>query len=141
MDTYYFVEKNDKYLDLAKNLIDKQLSFRWEMGLLPMTPNAKMSHLDNLVDFSVSIRRYAELSGNISYLKHSIDLINNTLIHHRGKYGYYDHINIFGKPVDFKINPFPPKYNGLLLKGIINILTIDEKMYENLELHELFNDR
>jgi hypothetical protein len=141
MDAYHFIERNEIYLKTAENIINTQLSFQWDNGLLPMAPNAQITHLDNLVDFSVSIRRYAEISNKSQYLEKSIGIMESVVKYHSGKYGYYDHINKLGNPVFYDSNIYPPKYNGLLLKGIINVLTIKEKMYENLELHNLFNDR
>lgn len=141
MDTYFYVEKNPKFLKITKKIIDTQLSFRWENGLMPITSNAKITHLDNLVDFSVSIRRYANLSGENSYLEYAKEIMEKTLKYHKGEYGYYNNIDINERPVNYQINRYPPKYNGLLLKGIINILTIDKNMYEDTNLHDIFNDR
>jgi len=103
-----------------------------------MYSKANITHLDTLVDFSISIRRYAELSGNTSYLEHIYKLMNKTLESHSGEYGYYTNIDINGNP---KNNLIEPKYNGLLLKGIINLITIDEKIYDNPKLHDIFKDR
>ena len=67
--------------------------------------------------------------------------MEKTLKFHRGEKGYFTHININGEPINYKINKFPPKYNSLLLKGVINLLTIDKSMYNDPELIDLFKDR
>ncbi|MFX0142094.1 MAG: hypothetical protein ACFFDN_51125, partial [Candidatus Hodarchaeota archaeon] len=138
MDSFYFIRRDNKYLELTKEIIDKRLADRWKNGLIPWYFNGKYTHIDSLVDFSISIRRYAELSGDASYLDYSYELLKNTLKFHYSKKGYYLNIKRNDKPLSIKISP---KYNGLLLKGIINLLTINENMYENLKLHDILKDR
>ncbi|MEK7658892.1 MAG: hypothetical protein AAB352_03460 [Patescibacteria group bacterium] len=142
MDAYFFIEKNASYLELAKEIIDKRLEKKWDNGLCPVNFDEDKAHIDNQVDFSISIRRYAELSGDEFYLKESYDLMEKTLQLYKGDKGFFTNINSSGKPLDTgKTNAIDPKYNGLLLKGIIHMLTIKKNMYDNPKLHDLFKDR
>ncbi|MBL7196745.1 MAG: hypothetical protein ISS47_01450 [Candidatus Omnitrophica bacterium] len=142
MDTYIFLDKNSKYLELAKKIIDTRILNRWDNGLIPMDIGSDRTHLDNLVDFAISIRRYAEISDDNSYKDITIDIMKNTFKLHKGDKGYYTNVNMKGEPINLgKVNAIDPKYNGLLLKGIVNILTMDEKIYDNRYLHDIFKDR
>ena len=109
------------------------------IGLFPVKNGSSIP--GTLIDFSVSIRRFAELSNESSYFQYCEDLILNLLKYHKGQYGLVQHVNQDNEPIYHNRNTYPPKYNGLALKGIINLLTIDERIYENPKLHSLFNDR
>lgn len=141
MDTYFFVNRDEAYLDLAREIIDTRLDGRWRNGLIPLDFDAPMTHLDSLVDFAISIRRYAELSGHSSYLDYARDIMDKTLDIHQGEEGFYTHVNSSGEPVVVSNHTVDPKYNGLLLKGLVNLLTLDQSIYAHTELHDLLKDR
>ncbi|MFX0094128.1 MAG: hypothetical protein ACFFBD_20490, partial [Candidatus Hodarchaeota archaeon] len=141
MDAYIFIKKDSTYLELAKKVIECRLKDRWKNGLIPNSLNNTMTHLDSLVDFAVSLRRYAEVSKEKEYFEVSDEIMEQTLKIHRGKKGYYTHVSRQGNPIMLRVNTIAPKYNGLLLKGIINMLTLKERIYGNALLHDLFKDR
>lgn len=142
MDAYYFLKNDKRYLELAKKIIDTRVANQWKNGLIPDEINGSYTFLDTLVDFSISIRRYAELAQDYSYLEYSQNLMETTLKYHEGENGFYTYINKDGYPDKNKV--IHPKYNALLLKGIINITTTNQKIYDksnSYELHDLFKDR
>ncbi len=141
MDTYVFVERDPAYIQLAKTIIDKRLKTRWSNGLIPISPEEDIDHMDQIVDFAISIRRVGELSKDTWYLKISKELIEKVLCLHQGEGGFYTHVSRDGQPVHLRANAIDPKYNGLLLKGLVNLLTLNQKMYESNELVDLFKDR
>ncbi len=141
MDSYVFVEQDPSHLRLAKAIVDKRLKTRWDNGLIPISPDTDKDHIDQIIDFAISSRRVAEVSGDLIYLEASRDLIEKVLCFHQGKEGFYTHVNQQGQPVHRDSNTIDPKYNGLLLKGLINLLTLDQKMYESKELTDIFKDR
>lgn len=142
LDAYFLIEKNPDYLKLAKQIIDNRLKDRWENGLIPINLSADKNDIDNQVDFSISMRRYGEAAGDKAYLEKSLQLMEKTLKIHKADKGYYRRVNSKGQGLNKdKVNAIDPKYNGLLLKGIINMLTIEKNMYNNPVLHDLFKDR
>lgn len=131
-----------EWVQRAGEIVDAQWNARWETGLLPMFPGADRDHLDNQVDFAVSLRRYGEAVGDPRYQERSRDLLLAALRHHRAPEGYYTHVDRSGRPLRVgEVNAVDPKYNGLLLKGLICLMTMDQKITEHPELHDLFKDR
>ena len=137
-DTLFFAVdlfKNDKerLLKKAKNILDYHWDNRLENGLLPYHDNGLFAHIDSQVDFAVSLRRYFELSGDEDYKHKSIKLTKRVIDQHYSPDGYYTYS---GEITD---NVIDPKYNALLLKGIINLITIDDPIYP--DFYSLFKDR
>jgi len=138
-DALYFVKdkfsqiQKNKLLNIAKNIIDYHWDNRMDNGLIPFHDKGVYAHIDVQVDFSVSIRKYAEISKNIKYLEKSKFLIEKTIEEHYSKDGYYTYSG------DISKNAIDPKYNALLLKGFINILTLHESLYN--KYYSLFKDR
>ena len=80
-------------------------------------------------------RRYAELSGDRLYLDRAREITEIALKVHFTTDGYRTYS---GEVAGF--NPIDPKYNALVLKGIINLLTLENrKIYP--DLRDLFKDR
>ena len=71
------------------------------------------AHIDNQVDFAVSLRRYAELSGEMGYKEIAKDLAETILDKYYTSEGYLTFVG------NVKSNPISPKYNALLLKNMI----------------------
>jgi len=140
-DAWNGVARDSGYLELAGDIAEKCLSWRWENGLIPMTPNGDRDHLDNQVDFSISLRRIGEIAKKKDFLDTSFEIMESALSTHRTKDGYCTHVDRQGMPVSLPINTIDPKYNGLLLKGVINLATRDQEIYASPELMDLFKDR
>jgi len=135
-DAVYFLEpkiQKKKYLTFAKTILDHAWDNRLENGLIPNRKFGKFAHIDNQVDFAISLRRYAELTGNQSYAEKSNSLLLKTMAVHKSPNGY---VTYSGKSIK---NVIDPKYNALLLKGMISLLTMNQKLYPNL--YSLFKDR
>jgi hypothetical protein len=140
-DAWNLVERDPKYLDLARDVAEKCLSWRWENGLVPMNPNGEWDHLDNQVDFSISLRRVGELTKMAEFLEGSVSVMNSALALHRTNEGFSTHVDKKGAPVTLHFNAVDPKYNGLLLKGLIHLETMDREIYSSDDLMDLFKDR
>ena len=135
-DTVYFVQPEDqknKYLSIVKSILDHAWNNRLENGLLPNNEFENLAHIDNQVDFAISLRRYAELTGEKKYAEKSQSLLLKTLAVHNSPEGYITYSGDVAKKI------IDPKYNALLLKGIISLLTKDQKLYP--DLYSLFKDR
>ncbi len=101
--------------------------------MIPYHDGVEFAHVDSQVDFAVSLRRFSDISGEKSYKKISVDLTKKVLKLHYSPDGY---LTYSGNVVN---NAIDPKYNALLLKGFINLITIDEQLYS--EYYDLFKDR
>jgi len=137
-DTIYFAENcipeyKDKFMSTIKEILDYGWQSRLENGLVPRYDGGDFAHIDNQVDFAVSLRRYSELSGDQTYKAKSVDLTKRALELHYSPDGYFTYSG--NKPN----NAIDPKYNALLLKGFANLLTINEPLYPHY--HSLFKDR
>lgn len=140
-DYYFFVNKKIEYLNRAKNVAEKWLSLQWNNALIPMFEECEIDHIDNLVDFSISLRRLSELIGNNVYLDEAKKIMDAAITFHYTEAGFVTHVTKSGLQVSGKpFNNIDPKYNALFLKGLINLLTTDKLIY-NSTLHDLFKDR
>lgn len=140
-DAWNHVERDQEYLGLASDVAEKSLSWRWKNGLIPTTPNGDRDHLDNQVDFSISLRRVGELTKKKEFLDASFAIIKSALTIHRTDDGYCTHVDRQGRPIILPVNTVDPKYNGLFLKGIIHLETRDQKIYASPKMMDLFKDR
>lgn len=132
-DGAYFAPMCKKNLPVIKNILDTHLNNLLPDGLIPYQENAKYAHIDNQIDFAISLRRYADLSGERDYLGKSMELVENTQKNHYSKNGYYTYSGSVSK------NEIDPKYNALFLKGLIHLITINEPLYP--KYHNIFKDR
>lgn len=130
---YSYFTGDKSFLPETKKIIDCQLERRLENDLLPEFTDAEHAHLDNQIDFAISMRRYAELSGKEKYLKNSVELTEKAIEKHYSPDGY---LTYWGESKEKVISS---KYNSLLLKGFINLKTKEEKIYP--KYHFLFKDR
>ena len=55
--------------------------------------------------------------------------------------GFYTHIYENGKNKNIGANNIDPKYNGLLLKGLIHLQEKNKNIYDDEKLIDLFKDR
>lgn len=140
-DAYNFVYKNDKWLETASEIANNCIGWSWDSGLIPMSPLNKINHLDNQIDFAISIRKLAELTNNYTLREKSFNLVEQTLIMHNSKEGFYTHLYENGSYKKLPKNTIDPKYNGLLLKGLIHMEEKNNEIYENDHLIDLFKDR
>ena len=137
-DTIYFAEDHiAEYKDKFMSVIEKIINYAWQNrldnGLLPYREGCGFAHIDSQVDFGVSLRRYAQLTGQKSYIDKSVELTKKTLKLHYTPNGYLTYSgNVPKKIID-------PKYNALLLKGFANLITIDKPLYP--DYYSLFKDR
>ena len=137
-DTVYFTENyiteyKDKFMSAIKEVIDYACQSRLENGLIPYRDGGDFAHIDSQVDFAVSLRRYAQLSGDESYKAESVELTKRVLELHYSPNGYFTYSgNVVNNVID-------PKYNALLLKSLANLITINKPLYP--EYYSLFKDR
>jgi len=68
-----------------------------------------------------------------SYKAMSVELTRRAIELHYSPDGYFTYSGNVAK------NVIDPKYNALLLKGFVNLLTIDEPLYP--QYYSLFKDR
>ena len=137
-DTVYFTkdcmpENKDRFMPVAKEILDYSWENRMENGLVPRYDGGDHGHIDNQVDFAISLRRYSELSNDQSYKTKSIDLMKKTLELHYSPDGYCTYSGNVPKVI------IDPKYNALFLKGFAHLMTIDKPLYP--EYYSLFKDR
>ena len=137
-DTIYFAEDHiaqyrDRFMSVVREIIDYAWQSRLENGLVPYRDGGDFAHIDSQVDFSVSLRRYAQLSGQQIYKNRAVELTERVLELHYSPDGYFTYSGNVPKSV------IDPKYNALLLKGFANLVTIDEPLYPHY--HSLFKDR
>lgn len=138
-DTYSFASKKAEYLYFAKEIANTWFTHQWPNGLFPSVPGGVSNHIDHQTDFSIALRRISELTGEEMYWKVGKRCFLSTLKHHHTKEGYVTSVTKSGR-----IRPdsvVDPKYNGLLLKGIINCLEEKQKIYETQELYDMLKDR
>ncbi len=137
-DTVYFAENyiapyKNKFMSVAEEIIDYAWRNRLDNGLVPYRDGGEFAHIDSQVDFGVSLRRYAQLSGQRAYIDKSVELTKRALELHYSSEGYFTYSGNVSK------NVIDPKYNALLLKGFANLVTIDEPLYPRH--YSLFKDR
>lgn len=138
-DTYFFVEKDKSYLDLAKEVIEVCLNeIRWEIGLFPKVAGSIKNHLDIQTDFIVSLRRIYELGDQEKYKKIANGIFQAVLKYHSTPNGFVTSVNKEGKIIGNKIEP---KYNALLLKAFVLVDNQDFKIYGSDSNHALMKDR
>lgn len=132
-DCAYFVKELRVYLAKAQEIAEFYWKSRMENGLIPENAGMPFAHIDNQIDFAISLRRLAELLGEDVFLRRSIELTEAALKIHETPQGFATYSGKGVQPV------IDPKYNCLALKGIINILTVNDSLYE--KHHSLFKDR
>jgi len=132
-DSAYWIPMFRSRLPIVKEILDTQLSTLCPNALVPHSGQLCRAHIDTQVDFSVTMRRYAELSGESAYFERAGSLMRTALAEHESPDGYR---TFSGSAASSVVDP---KYNALVLKGMINLLTIDRPLYP--ELHSLFKDR
>ncbi len=82
-DAYCFVEKDESYLNLAKEIIEICLNeIRWGIGLFPKVAGGNKNHLDVQTDFIVSLRRIYELRDEEKYKKIANSIFQAVLQYH-----------------------------------------------------------
>jgi hypothetical protein len=140
-DSWWVLGRRDELLRFARDIADACLGWRWENGLIPMRPADDRDHLDGQIDFAVALRRLAELTGEERYFDESIDILRAALSIHERPDGYCTHVRQNGSVVALPQNTIDPKYNGLVLKGLISLATLDRPIYGSNDLHDLFKDR
>jgi len=133
-DGSWWIPEMCKYLPVAKSILDTYWQKRLPDGVLSYNFK-RYAHIDSQVDFSVSLRKFAEVSGDVEYLhraKELMDLALNLFYSPNGYWTYFGDLS--------ESNLIDPKYNALFLKGLINVMTIEQNSYNNT-LHGLFKDR
>ena len=132
-DTSFFLPSFRDYLPLVKNIIDYQWENRLENGMIPFTDEGLFAHIDDQIDLSISFRRFGELMDDKEYINRSQKLINDMISAHYTPDGFLSYSG------ETSSNIIDPKYNALVLKGMINLKTLDESLYSQHYL--LFKDR
>jgi hypothetical protein len=137
-----FINPKDKKLqDLTIKLIDKRLEGLNDDFLIGVNLNKSICHMDTSLDFAISIRRFGEIIRNLNYINLSKKIILSILKFHKHNSAYATNYNINNGIVELNRNTIDPKYNGLLLKGIIALENFNTIIQENNYLHDLFKDR
>jgi len=143
-DAYYFVKKNQKWLDLAEKLANSWEEIRFPTNLFPKSKNQDFSWLDDQIDIAISFGRLYELTGKERYLDVAKTTIKSTFDKHyiESKQGLVEKVGRDGKVIDSSIHP---KYNALAIKAFIFIEEVIEgnkKIYsDDSEIHEILKDR
>lgn len=136
-DLVYFVDLDEKIkndlLSRLKNILDHAWATRLDNGLVPMFESSAVAHTDNQIDFSVSLRKFGEITSDVVYKKRARELTERVFVVHYTPDGY---VAFSG---DTKSKKIDPKYNALMLKGLINLITMEEKIYP--KFYSLFKDR
>lgn len=123
----------DGLLSAARKILEVQWAQRLPNGLVPYEEGGLLAHIDSQVDLSVSLRRYAAVSGDRRFLTQARDLMERALVVHGTPEGFLTFSGVGTRPV------IDPKYNALVLKGLINLLTLEDALTE--PLHDLLKDR
>ena len=87
------------------------------------------------------VNRIGELSGNERFVRDSVALLTSAFAAHDTPAGYCTHVRRDGSMVELPRNSIDPKYNGLALKGMISLATLDRPIYGSPDLADLFKDR
>ncbi|MBI4665124.1 MAG: hypothetical protein HY751_01805 [Nitrospinae bacterium] len=122
-----------RFMPVVKSVLDRQMERRLANGLIPYKEDGSPAHMDSQVDFSISLRRYAELSGDETYATASTTLVETAIREYYTPEGYRTYTH--GPNRDH----IDPKYNALFLKGMINLLTKGQPIYP--KLRDIFKDR
>lgn len=137
-------ERFERHLSHARAILDEHWQQRGAAGLIPEAtgsthaPQAHTrAHIDRQVDFSVSLRRYAELTGDNAYRARAATLMLAALERHGTPDGFITFTS--DSPLSEVTRVIDPKYNALVLKGLANLLTLDEPLYGKYDA--LFKDR
>ncbi len=137
-DTYKFIDKDQRYLNLASTIADTCLNeYRMKNGLLPKELGKDNAFLDVQTDFIVSLHRLYELTGENKYKVFSFDIFENILKYFLTSEGFVTYYN--SKKFNKKI--ISPKYNALLLKAFILMEDSSFRIYKNEDSHKLMKDR
>ena len=140
-DAFMFVKKERKWIDIAVKISQKCLSWSWENNLIPMGPHTNFNHIDGQIDFSISIRKLSEIIGDNKLRNHSFTIVEEVLNSHNSEEGFYTHIYKGGGVKYIGENTIDPKYNGLLLKGLVHLEEKNKNIYDSEKLIDLFKDR
>jgi len=140
-DVYWRVAKVQRLITTAERIATDCLSWRWHNGLVPMTRGGRWDHLDGQVDFSVSLRRLAELTGKAEYHEAAQHIAEAAMAYHWTPEGLATHVDEAGRIRHLSRNMVDPKYNGLALKALINLQTLGRRAYGDPMLMDLFKDR
>jgi len=136
---YHFLDRQQEYLDFAREIADSWIRLRWPCGLFPKAVGESSNHIDSNVDFSISLRRLSELSGDNKYAEIGRQCVDAILQLHESDLGYIRSVDSTGRVTDAVVDP---KYNGLLLKGIISNLEPMRLIYNgDYRFHDLVKDR
>lgn len=126
----------------AGTIANHMLKWQRPDGLYPEHPNSELAHIDNQVDFAISLRRLGEATGNQLYTKEGVELLGRTIELFHTDEGYCTYLDLKGKPFKkFGSSLIDPKYNALLLKGVIALETQNQPLSDNPYLLDLFKDR
>ena len=132
-DSAFLLSPFRKYLPWAKSILDYQWENRLDNGMVPFSDEGCFAHIDDQVDLAISFRRFGELTHDNEYINRSRTLINDMIATHYTPEGYLTYSG------EIQGNVIDPKYNALVLKGMINLITLDEPLYSRY--HSLFKDR
>lgn len=138
-DTFKFVSNKSEFIDFAREIADTWLLQQWPNSMFPSAPGGLTNHIDDQTDFSISLRRLSEITGNERYAEAGRTCFHSMLKHHQTDDGYITSVTKEGKVISE--SSVSPKYNGLLLKGIICWKEENKKIYETPDLCDLLTDR
>ena len=112
----HFVQSDDEILSMAKQICNFWLKRKLANGLIPEFMSARHSFLDACTDFSITLRRLYQLTGEAQYKKESNHLVEAIIKNHIWNNYLVTRVNenSVPNPEDIAI-----KYNLLFLKAWI----------------------
>jgi hypothetical protein len=139
-DVYWHVDRNERWLRMARQVADFWLSCAWDSGLVPVEPEGISDWLDTQTDLVVALSKLAELTKVESYAFSAEKMLQAILHLHATKNGYVNAIFRDGSAADPRIQP---KFNALLLKALIVVSAVRSgaSLFGDGKLMELSRDR
>lgn len=142
----YHVFKNKEYLEFAKIIANSWLNKQGKTGLFPFYFNSKDSWLDSETDFSISLLRLHELSGNDIYKK-SAERCYEGMLKYNWRYETVDIDSgdkkkplLYTSPDSRDDYQSDPKFKALSLKVMIAINS-EKGIFEDKCLFKILRDR
>lgn len=136
-DYYMLVEKNEVALGLAVRIAEAWLNKRLANDSFPEYDGGAYAFLDDQVDFSISLMRLAEITGEQRYLDEAESTLHAALKLFPVKGGLISRVSESGDTDSGRIEP---KFNALFLKVPI-ILEAGCRLYQDTKVHDLMKDR
>jgi len=137
-DYCHFFGDDERLLERAYSLADFFIREFDGRNYLARHSGTSISHVDEVMDFAIALKRLFEVSGVEKYLEYANRIFESTIIHvdfEQGLvYKFYNHEE--GVPSDVD-----PKFTFLYLKGLIIFCVVPQLSLYGKELYSLAKDR